>query len=556
MTAPRKAAHPPPLRAAPRRLRGERRAAATAATVPGPVPTLAERAAGLLLHPTSLAGPYGNGDLGDAAYRFAEFAAAAGQRWWQMLPVHPVGEGHSPYNGLSAFAGAPHLIALEPLVREGWLRPEELVPPAPHRPARAADGAAHLSAGLRFRESRLRRAFARYAAAAPARERRRWEAFRAAEAAWLDDYALFVALKRAHGGVPWTRWPAALRARSAPALRDARRALADEIAFRTFVQYQFHRQWEALRRHCHALGVGLLGDVPIFVAHDSADAWAHRELFFMDRQGRRPIVAGVPPDAFSASGQRWGNPLYDWARHRATGYAWWKARLQAILRRFDAVRLDHFIAFVRYWAIPGGQNTARHGRFRPGPGAHFLSHLQAAFGHLPLIAEDLGLVTPAVTALRQAFGLPGMRVLQFAFGDDDPANPHRVHNHDRNSVVYTGTHDNETLVGWARGRGQAALKPEARRALAYLGQDGGGGPAGAEEVHWALIRMAYLSVANLAVVPVQDVLGLGNEARMNTPGTPRGNWTWRLAPDALTDAHAARLAALARQYGRAGTVRP
>jgi len=505
------------------------------------LPTLTERAAGVLLHPTSLPGAYGNGDLGAEAYRFVDFLAAAGQRWWQMLPVHPVGEGYSPYTGLSAFAGAPHLIALEPLVREGWLTPAEAAPPSRDHPGRA-----HYARALRFRESRLRRAFARYEAGARAAERRRWAAFCAAEADWLEDYALFAAIKQAQGGARWMEWPEPVRVRRSAALRAARRELAEEIRFRTFLQYQFHRQWQALRAHCRARGVALLGDVPIFVAHDSADAWAHPDLFHMDRHGRLPIMAGVPPDAFSANGQRWGNPLYKWPRHRATGYAWWSARLRATLRRFDAVRLDHFIGFVRYWAIPGGQRTARHGRFRPGPGAHFLKHLQAEFGRLPLIAEDLGIVTQAVTALRELFDLPGMRVLQFAFGGNDPANPHLPHNHDRNSVVYTGTHDNDTAVGWAHARRGRPLRAEVQRALDYLGQPGGPDAP----VHWALIRLAYLSVANLAMVPVQDLLGLGNEARMNRPGVARGNWDWRLAPDALTDELAERLAALVRLYGR------
>jgi len=515
-----------------------------------PLPTLSDRAAGLLLHPTSLPGGYGNGDLGVAAHRFATFLAAAGQRWWQMLPVHPVGDGYSPYHGLSAFAGAPHLIALEPLVRAGWLRPEEAAPPRRRLPPGGAapgghaHGPARYAESLRFREARLRLAFARFQARAPAAERRRLEAFRAQEAHWLADYALFAALKRAQRGAPWMRWPEPLRVRRTAALREARRALAGEIALAEFRQFLFERQWQALRAHCHALGVALLGDIPIFVAHDGADAWARNDLFFLDRDGRLPIQSGVPPDAFSANGQRWGNPLYDWRRHKAERYAWWVARLRLTLRRFDAVRLDHFIGFVRYWAVPGGQRTALHGHFRPGPGAHFLGHLQAEFGHLPLIAEDLGIVTPAVTALREQFRLPGMRVLQFAFGGD-PANPHLPHNHDRTSVVYTGTHDNDTLVGWARGPGRGRLRPEARRALDYLG-------AGPEaELHWALIRLAYQSVGNLAMLPVQDVLGLGRAARMNLPGTARGNWTWRLNEGALGEAHAECLAALARLYGRA-----
>ena len=506
------------------------------------VPTLEDRAAGLLLHPTSLPGAFGNGDLGPGAHRFVSYLAAAGQRWWQMLPIHPVGGGYSPYDGLSAFAGALHLVSPEALVTQGWLTPAEARParPEPGGPARYAQS-------LRYRESRLRRAFARFEARADPAAQAAWHAFCAQEAHWLEDYTLFAALKRAHGGVHWARWPAPLRSRRRAALAEARHRLAGEVRFRTFVQYQFDLQWQALRAACAQHGIALLGDLPIFVAHDSADAWAHPELFFMDRHGRCDIVAGVPPDAFSADGQRWGNPLYDWARHKRDGYAWWSARLRASLRRFDAVRLDHFIGFVRYWAIPATQKTARHGRFRPGPGSHFLNHLAAAFGALPLVAEDLGIVTPAVTALREQFALPGMRVLQFAFGGDDPGNPHLPHNHERSSVVYTGTHDNDTIVGWAGGPTPDALRPEARRALAWLGAG-----SGASEPIWqAMIHMAYASVANLAVVPVQDVLGLGPEARMNLPGTPSGNWCWRLPEGALTAESAEWLRLLTLRYGRA-----
>lgn len=506
------------------------------------LPTLDDRAAGLLLHPTSLPEAYGNGDLGAAAHAFVAYLAEAGQRWWQMLPIHPVGGGYSPYDGLSAFAGALHLIAMEPLARDGWLLPADARPPRPE-----PGGPARYAQSLRFRESRLRRAFARFLARGAPEDHAAWQAYCRREADWLADYALFAALKRARRGAHWARWPVPLRTRRPEALERARTELADEVRFRTFVQWVFDRQWAALRAVCARHGIGLLGDLPIFVAHDSADAWAHPELFFMDRHGRQSIVAGVPPDAYSASGQRWGNPLYDWKRHKADGYAWWSARLRTTLHRFDAVRLDHFIGFVRYWAIPARHRTARRGTFRPGPGSHFLGHLAAAFGALPLVAEDLGLVTPAVTALREQFALPGMRVLQFGFGEDDPDNPHLPHNHERRSVVYTGTHDNDTTVGWAGERDAPALRPEARRALAYLEAQG----APPEPVHQAMIRMAYGSVANLAMVPVQDVLGLGSEARMNRPGTPLGNWRWRLAPGQLTAASAAWLKALARETSRA-----
>jgi 4-alpha-glucanotransferase len=506
-----------------------------------PSSLLAERSAGLLLHPTSLAGPYGNGDLGAAAHRFADFLAEAGQRWWQMLPVHPPGEGWSPYHGLSAFAGSPLLIALEPLVAAGWLRPGEHAPPAHPQGSRA-----RFDASLRYREVRLRRSFSRFEAGASPADRAALERFRAGQADWLDDYALFMALKRNHGGAPWWDWPPPLRRRQPAALRRAREALADEVRYRQFTQFLFDEQWRALREHCRARGVALLGDVPIFVAPDSADVWAQRELFFVDRDGRLPVVAGVPPDAFSATGQRWGNPLYRWAVHRRSGYAWWFQRLRATLRRFEATRLDHFIGFVRYWEVPAREKTAIVGRFRPGPGADFFARLQSELGGLPLLAEDLGIVTPAVTALREQFRMPGMRVLQFAFGENEPNNPYLPHQHPHDCVVYTGTHDNDTLVGWAHGPG-GRLRPEARRALAYLGRN----DDGAEPVHWALIRLAYLSPAHLALLPVQDTLGLGRTARMNLPGTPSGNWRWRLREGDLTPALAERLRNLSVQYGRA-----
>jgi 4-alpha-glucanotransferase len=506
-----------------------------------PPSLLAERSAGLLLHPTSLAGPPGNGDLGAAAHRFADFLAEAGQRWWQMLPVHPPGDGWSPYHGLSAFAGSPLLIALEPLVQAGWLKPEEHTPPARPQGSRA-----RFDASLRYREPRLRLAFSRFEAGATPAARAALERFRAGQADWLEDYALFMALKVRQGGASWWEWPAPLRRRQPAALCRAREELAGEIRYRRFSQFLFDRQWRALREHCRARGVALLGDVPIFVAPDSADVWAHRELFYVDRDGRLPVVAGVPPDAFSATGQRWGNPLYRWAVHRRGGYRWWIERLRATLGRFDATRLDHFIGFVRYWEVPSREQTALRGRFLPGPGADFFERLRSGLGGLPLIAEDLGLVTAEVTALREQFELPGMRVLQFAFGENEPNNPHLPHQHPRACVVYTGTHDNDTLVGWARGPG-GRLRPEARRALAYLGRKVRGG----EPVHWALIRLAYLSPASLAVLPVQDPLGLGRRARMNLPGTPSGNWRWRLGEDALTPALAERLRSLSLQYGRA-----
>ena len=368
---------------------------------------------------------------------------------------------------------------------------------------------------------------------------------------WLEDFALFRALKRERGGVQWTRWEAGVRDRHPAALATARSRLAREIAFEKFVQYAFERQWTALRAHAAARGIGLIGDVPIFVAHDSADVWQHPGDFFLDARGEPTCVAGVPPDYFSATGQRWGNPLYRWRRMKASGYRWWIDRLRATLRRFDAVRLDHFIGFVRYWRIPASEPTAVRGRWITGPGADFFDALRAALGDLPFIAEDLGVATPAVYALRDRCCLPGIKILQFAFGDDPAAPSFLPHNFPRRAVVYTGTHDNDTTAGWfhaAGGHGSTRTASQAQTereaALQYLGSDG-------REIHWDMIRAALASVARLSVFPMQDLLGLGSESRMNLPGTSAGNWTWRVDEGALTEALAARLAMLTRTYGRA-----
>jgi 4-alpha-glucanotransferase len=466
------------------------------------VPSLAQRASGLLLHPTSLAGPGSHGDLGAEARAFVDFLASAGQRWWQMLPVGPPGYGGSPYAAQSAFAGSSALVSGSDLVHD-----------PPQRDAS-------------------------------------YEAFRKANATWLPDYALFRALKRAHGDVQWTLWEPALAHRDPRALEAARKVHAKEIEEESFAQYAFDWQWRALRAYAAERGVGLIGDVPIFVAHDSADVWQHRELFALGDDGEPTVVAGVPPDYFSRTGQRWGNPLYRWKRHAKTGYAWWIERLRRTLERFDAVRIDHFIGFQRYWRIPAGEATAVAGKWMKGPRAPFFRAVRAALGKLPLIAEDLGAVTPAVFALRDRFHLPGIKILQFAFGDDPSAPTFLPHNYSRRAVVYTGTHDNDTTIGWFHDRGggwstRTPAQTDAERAavLRYTGTTG-------DEIHWDMIRVALASVARVAIFPVQDVLGLGTESRMNRPGTDRGNWTWRVAPGALTLAHARRLRTLTEAYGR------
>ncbi len=505
---------------------------------------LNERASGILLHPTSLPGPYGIGDLGPEAHAFIDFLASSGQRWWQMLPVAPPGGGDSPYDSPSSFAASPLLVSLEHLVRDGLLQASEIV--APMRLARA-ERALYTSA-RRFREKRLRAAFARFQRAPAGDERRRCEAFCTANADWVDDYALFCALKRALPGRIWTQWDPALVRREPAALARARRDHAEEFAYQRFVQYRFDRDWNEIREHAARVGVRLMGDVPMFVAHDGADVWSHQRIFQLHENGERRVVAGVPPDYFSAEGQLWGNPLYDWDALRTDGFGWWIRRLKQTLERFDAVRLDHFIGFYRYWEVQAGAHSARDGRFVLVPGAEFFEKAETALGSLPFIAEDLGLVTAEVTALRERFGMPGMRVLVFAFsGDWREYQPHR---YDRRAVVYTGTHDNDTVMGWLNAAERASdshaqhhLRLERERALRYAGGDG-------REPHWDMIRLAMSSVANISLVPLQDALGLGNEARMNVPGTPRGNWSWRFSRSRLTRELSERLRLMADTYER------
>jgi 4-alpha-glucanotransferase len=512
------------------------------------VPTLQDRASGVLLHVTSLPGPHGNGDLGKEAHAFVDFLSRSGQRWWQMLPVGPAGYGDSPYSAMSAFAGNPLLVDISALG----------VPvDSPHR-ALFADGAVDYEAASAFREKHLRRAF-QAEASMPARDRSGLAAYVEREAAWLEDFALFAALKRAHDGVEWTKWEPGVRKRQPAALARARKEHAAEIELTKFVQWKFDEQWSALRALCKDRGIGLIGDLPIFVAHDSADVWQHPELWKLDDEGVSTCVAGVPPDYFSETGQRWGNPLYRWAHLKKDGYAWWVDRVRGALARFDAVRLDHFIGFARYWEIPAHEQTAMNGRWMKGPGRALFDTIKRELGRgdLPFIAEDLGAVTPAVTRLRRDLGLPGMRIIQFAFGDDVQAPGFLPHNHTRRSAVYTGTHDNDTIAGWFHdpGDGNGSTRSpqqtaaERRAALAYIGRTSADLERGLE-IHWEMIRLAMASVAHTAIVPMQDLLGLGSEARMNTPGRAGGNWRWRLPPDAITPALARRLLECTRTYGR------
>ncbi len=489
------------------------------------------RSSGLLLHPTSLPGPHGIGDLGEPAYRWVDFLAQAGQRYWQVLPLGPTGYGDSPYQSFSAFAGNPLLISLEDLVKRGWL------------PATACHGATfpetrvEYGAVIPFKRSCLRQAFEGFQRHARPHERADLETFRHEMGFWLKDFALFMALKE-HFQAAWNEWPPDIRLREPAALRRYRETLAPHIEEHIFLQWVFFRQWDTLKAYAHARNVRIIGDIPIFVAYDSADVWAHPELFQLDAQGRPTVVAGVPPDYFSPTGQLWGNPLYRWDVLAAQGYRWWIDRVRVALRLVDLIRLDHFRGFEAYWEIPAGMPTAEIGRWVKGPGDALFHALQDALGDLPFIAEDLGFITPEVKALRERWGFPGMKVLQFAFSGPD--NEYLPHNYTSpNWVVYTGTHDNDTTVGWFQ-----TLDDTTRRyVLAYLARDG-------RDIAWDLMRLAWQSVAVLAIAPLQDVLRLGSEARMNTPGRADGNWAWRFREADLTPALADALAEMTAIYGR------
>ncbi|HEX9244350.1 MAG TPA: 4-alpha-glucanotransferase, partial [Anaeromyxobacter sp.] len=497
------------------------------------------RRSGILLHPTSLPGPHGSGDLGAAAHRFVRWLADAGQRVWQVLPLGPTGFGDSPYQALSSRAGNPLLVSLEALAREGWLDDADLAGAPAGSPDRADLGRA-----ARWRRERLARAARRFAEQADAERSAELEGFRAREADWLRDWSLFAALKDAQGGRPWIEWPAPLARRDPAALDAARARHADPIFAAEFVQWCFARQWQELRDHCRALGVALLGDLPLYLAHDSAEVWTRPDLFLIDAAGRPLAVAGVPPDYFSADGQRWGNPLHDWAAAAREGFRSFVARVEGTLALVDRVRLDHFRGLEAYWEIPADAPSAMAGRWVPGPGADLLAALERALGPLPLVAENLGVVTPEVEALRRRFRLPGMAILQFAFGKDPQAPSFRPHAYDRDTVAYTGTHDNDTVMGWWLGgagdstRSPAEVAEEKAFARAYLATEG-------HEMNWTMIRAVEASVADDAIVPMQDVLGLGSEARMNRPSTLGGNWAWRMREEALAPERAGRLGELA-----------
>lgn len=483
---------------------------------------LERRRAGILLHPSSLPGPLG-GDLGPAAYHFVDFLAGAGLSLWQVLPLGPTHEDRSPYQCLSVHAGNPGLLSFELMRDWGWLAPSEL-------PAEEPDDGR--------RRALVSRAWGHFRDQASAEDRQRLAAFVHRQSHWLEDYALFKALRERHRLQPWWHWPAGERDRDPAVLGRARGELQARIQVIRFEQFAFFRQWGALRDYARGRGVHLFGDLPIFVALDSADVWARRRNFLLDAAARPTLVAGVPPDYFSRSGQRWGNPLYDWEWMQADGFRWWLERMDTQLQLFDLVRIDHFRGFQACWAIPAAERSAVNGHWLEVDGDALFRALKERFGELPLVAEDLGHITEPVHALRRRWGLPGMKVLQFAF-DGDPANPYLPHNHESDCVVYTGTHDNDTSLGWWQD-----LKQSSRRlALEYLG-------CGEADMPWALIRAALASPGRLAVVPMQDVLGLGAGHRMNTPGRPKGNWGWRFEWGQVMSDTAVRLRRAVEIYGR------
>jgi len=489
-----------------------------------------ERKSGILLHPTSLPGPGGIGSMGQSARAFADFLHASGQSIWQILPTGPTTYGHSPYACYSAFAGNPLLIDLEALAGEGDLDSSDLSHGLP-------DDRVDYQRVEKFKIDILKKAAAGFFATGHSA---RMEAFRSfcETNSWLKDFALFMTLKEHYHGKCWNEWPDAVAGREPSALEELNQELSGLIDVQKYMQWQFFRQWQGVKEYANSLGIKIFGDIPIFVAYDSADVWANRHLFLLDEEGRPTAVAGVPPDYFSSTGQLWGNPLYDWDAMASNGYGWWIDRFRCSFALCDMVRVDHFRGFESHWEVQAKEKTAVNGRWAPGPGDALFYAVAGALGQLPIIAEDLGVITPEVEALRDRFSFPGMKILQFAFGSG-PRNPYLPHNHIRESVVYTGTHDNDTTVGWFASLTESEKKDVCR----YLNTSG-------DDIAWDLIRVSLVSVADTVIFPLQDILSLDSEARMNTPGTSTGNWTWRFSADSLTPELAGGLLELTGIYGR------
>ncbi len=494
------------------------------------------RGSGVLLHVTSLPSPHGIGDLGPSAYQFADFLAQAGQSYWQILPltpIHPVG-GNSPYFGRSAFAGNPLLISPELLARDGLLTDGEISSP----PA-SPDSYVDFPSVIPYKEKLFDRAFDRFRKRKPARD---YQDFCSRNALWLEDYCRFVAIHSHFGGKAWGDWPPEIRDRGTEALKALDRELSPFLEKEKFLQYTFFQQWSALKNYCNQRGIRIIGDLPIYVNYDSADVWGHPEIFKLDAEKKPYVVSGVPPDYFSKTGQLWGNPIYRWEELRRTGFDWWIRRMEQNGRLCDLMRIDHFIGLSAYWEVPAEEKTAVNGKWVPAPGEEFLKKFYKKFPLFPLIAEDLGLVTPAVRKLMEKFGIPGMKVLLFAFGGDT-ANPYLPHNHIPRCLLYTGTHDNNTVRGWFD---REASAEEKKNLFRYLGREISG-----QEVCGEFTRLAMMSVADMIILPAQDLLGLGAESRMNTPSRTDGNWKWKLLPGQITPEFSDWLRELTEIYGRA-----
>ena len=494
------------------------------------------RSSGILLHITSLPSAYGIGDLGPAAYRFVDLLSSTGQRYWQILPLNPTCPvfANSPYQGTSAFAGNTWLISPEQMVADGLLAPEEIINP-PAFPGDRVD----YRAVMDYKNSLFDRAFERF------KERGsdfRYKDFAAENITWLDDYAIFVALKERFGGKVWGDWPVGIRDRHEEALRKHGTELAVPIFREKFLQYMFDRQWRMLKNHCRDRHIQIIGDLPIYLTYDSVDLWANPELFKLDEQKKPTVVAGVPPDMFSATGQLWGSPIYNWDMHREQGFRWWESRIDRTLALVDRVRLDHFRGFVQFWEVAAGDETAQNGHWVDAPGQDLFTLLMRGRSCLPIIAEDLGYITPDVHEMMTYFGFPGMKILTFGFSGDVARNPHAPHNIMRRCVAYTGTHDNNTVRGWF----EHEISDEQKNLIfRYIG-----GPVGADHIHRILMRLAMISPAETVIIPMQDILGLGEEARMNRPGTTDGNWEWRLLSEQMTEQALQEFSEITGIYGR------
>ncbi len=502
------------------------------------------RAAGILLHPTSLPSPYGIGDLGRTAYEFVDFLVQAKQTYWQVLPLGPTGFGDSPYQCFSAFAGNTNLISPEILVDEDLLTADEIAD-RPEFP----EGRVDFGSVIEWKNALLETAYRRFRLTTSVNLRGSFESFTQLVADWLDDYALFRAIKKTQEQKSWQQWDEPLKLRDEKALLAAHEELLDEIQAQKFYQFLFFKQWTRLKNYANGRGIRMIGDVPIFISLDSADVWCNPQEFKLNRDGSPKVVAGVPPDYFSKTGQLWGNPIYNWDAMRADGFKWWISRVKFTLKTVDVLRIDHFRGFAASWEVPGGDKTAENGRWVNVPGKELFTTLRKTLGKLPILAEDLGVITPDVEELRDGFGFPGMRILQFAFGGDTE-NLDLPHNYIKNCVVYTGTHDNDTTVGWFNSqagagstRGEDEISREHDFCLKYLNSDG-------SEIHWDFIRTVLGSVANTAIVPMQDLLGLGTEARMNLPASESGNWFWQCREGDVSREIADRLGDLVETYGR------